>query len=159
MKTLFLPTLAALMLVTASCQREAIGPCENVACNAGYCDNGQCKCGQYHRGTHCEEYIVDLISGSWSSSEACSISGTANNTVLISHSSASPTNNITIGPVRGLTMSANAIFHSINIPFQASGQSTFSGSGTINQDLNSIDLQITVLTGFDEEACSVVLTR
>lgn len=66
---------ALTLALLGSCKQEVIQSCDMVACAAGNCVDGRCKCDSGYTGKQCETETRAKFIGTFSGHEACSITG------------------------------------------------------------------------------------
>ena len=126
-------------------------PCKDVTClNAGTCVDGTCNCASGYEGDDCGTEVRTKFKGTWTASDACSLSGTGSYSVNVS--SGSGIFDVKITNVWNAFVNAtNATISgsTISIASQAPDNDGFtvSGTGTINTTGNSIAWQYTVSDG------------
>ena len=158
-------TIGSSALIT-SCKDD---PCDDVDClNGGTCFDGNCSCPDGYEGVNCGTIMADKFEGSWKYNESCGGATVVDFTVVISESAP---DKITFNGFAGFECGGSNILVSATVDgreITVDGGQTFcsagliidSGTGTINESGNAINLTYTyTIPGVGSETCSGVYTK
>jgi hypothetical protein len=142
----FGPLLLAGCMLLTSCD-----PCRDVDCVNGECVEGSCVCSAGYEGLDCSTAINAKFSGTYTNSEACTLSQPVSYAVTIAPKSGSPTEITITGlwelPQATVTAQVDDNGTSFTIDNQPLGTYFIvsSGNGSISADGNTITLNYTLV--------------
>ena len=167
--TIFLLIFMALgtAVTLNSCKDD--DPCDGVEClNGGVCNDGNCNCATGFEGTNCGTAMADKFVGTWKYNETCGGFTIVDFTVTISKNGA---NKIQMSGFGGYecngsnilvnaTVSGREITIDPNQSFCSGTLTINSGTGSINESLNAINVTYTsTIPGSPSITCSGIYTK